>query len=190
MGSLEVELLPMLSDNYAYLLHEPRQGVTGVVDHGDEEGAQWMATAALPGECAVGDKWRARRPEAIAAIAEGLRRLHAVPIDRFPAEWTQETWLVTGSPDLGTPPTVDAAVLVHGDACAPNTLIDDRGHWVGNVDFGDLAIGDRWADLAIASMSLDWNFGEGHQDEFYEAYRIEPDPERIAYYRALWEAGS
>jgi aminoglycoside phosphotransferase (APT) family kinase protein len=43
------------------------------------------------------------------------------------------------------------------------------------VDFGDLAVGDRWADLAVASMSLDWNFGEGHQPEFFAAYGIEPD---------------
>ena len=39
--------------------------------------------------------------------------------------------------------------------------------------------------LAVASMSLDWNFGTGHQDELHEAYGIESDPERIRYYRAL-----
>ena len=55
---------------------------------------------------------------------------------------------------------------------------------------GDLAVGDRWADLAIASLSLDWNFGEGHQDELFEAYGIEPDEERIRYYRALWHLES
>jgi kanamycin kinase len=81
-------------------------------------------------------------------------------------------------------------VVVHGDACAPNTLISDAGEWTGNVDFGDLAVGDRWADLAVASMSLDWNFGEGHQDEFFDAYGIRPDVERIRYYRALWDAES
>ena len=32
MDHLEVELIPVLSDNYTYLLHEPRQGVTGIVD--------------------------------------------------------------------------------------------------------------------------------------------------------------
>ena len=79
---------------------------------------------------------------------------------------------------------------MHGDACAPNTLIAITGEWVGNVDFGDLAVGDRWADLAIASLSLDWNFGEGHQGEFFEAYGIEPDEDRIRYYRALWELES
>ncbi len=71
-------------------------------------------------------------------------------------------------------------MLVHGDACAPNTLISADGAWTGNVDFGDLAVGDRWADLAVASMSLDWNFGEGHQQELFDAYGIEPDADGSA----------
>ena len=58
------------------------------------------------------------------------------------------------------------------------------------VDFGDLGVGDRWADLAIASLSLDWNFGEGHQAEFFDAYGVEPDAERIDYYRRLWDLES
>lgn len=32
MPSLEIDLLPVLSDNYVYLLHEPESGTTGVVD--------------------------------------------------------------------------------------------------------------------------------------------------------------
>ena len=64
--------------------------------------------------------------------------------------------------------------------------MNERGEWVGHVDLGDLAAGDRWADLAIASLSLDWNFGEGHQQELYGAYGIAPDHERIWYYRELW----
>lgn len=46
------------------------------------------------------------------------------------------------------------------------------------------------ADLAIASLSLDWNFGEGHQDELFDVYGIARDEQRISYYRALWEAES
>ena len=91
---------------------------------------------------------------------------------------------------LGPRPPLDEPVLVHGDACAPNTLITNRGEWAGNVDFGDLAVGDKWADLAVASMSLDWNFGSGHQREFFDSYGIEPDEPRISYYRALWELES
>jgi kanamycin kinase len=39
-------------------------------------------------------------------------------------------------------------------------------------------------------MSLDWNFGEGHQDELFAAYGISPDPVRIGFYRALWHLES
>jgi kanamycin kinase len=91
---------------------------------------------------------------------------------------------------LGAPPALDDPVVVHGDACAPNTLISDSGQWVGNVDFGDLAVGDRWADLAIASLSLDWNYGEGHQSELFQAYGTDSDETRIRYYRRLWELES
>jgi aminoglycoside phosphotransferase len=48
---------------------------------------------------------------------------------------------------------------------------------------GACAVGDT-------SMSLDWNFGEGHQDELFELYGIAPDEERIRYYRALWHLES
>lgn len=60
----------------------------------------------------------------------------------------------------------------------------------GNVEFGDLGVGDRWADLAVASLSRDWNFGEGHEAEFLTAYGIERDEERIRYYRSLWRSES
>ncbi|MBA2254398.1 MAG: phosphotransferase [Chloroflexi bacterium] len=161
-----------------------------VVDHGIEGDAQWLLTHALPGDSAVGDEWRARRPEAIRAIATGLRAIHAIPIDGFPADWAVQSWVGRQPPAIGVRPALDEPVLVHGDACAPNTLISDQGVWVGHVDFGDLAVGDRWADLAIASLSLDWNFGEGHQLELYDAYGVAPDEARIRYYRALWEIES
>ena len=161
-----------------------------VLDHGRDGDAQWLMTAALPGESAVGDRWRAQRSEAIRAIAAGLRALHAIPADDFPVAWTGEVWVGRTPPGLGPRPPVEEPVLVHGDACAPNTLVSSDGQWVGNVDFGDLAVGDRWADLAVASMSLDWNFGEGHQRELFDAYGIEPDPQRIVYYRALWDQES
>jgi kanamycin kinase len=161
-----------------------------VLGFGEDEEAQWLLTSAVPGELAVGDRWRARRPEAIAAIAAGLRAIHAVPVVDFPTGWADEVWVGRRPPNLGPRPPIDRLVLVHGDACAPNTLISDDGSWTGNVDFGDLGVGDRWADLAVASLSLDWNFGEGHQQELFDAYGVTPDEERIAYYRALWEQES
>ena len=161
-----------------------------VLEFGSDDQAEWMLTAAIPGGYAVGDAWRARPSEAIAAIAAGLRAIHALPVADFPTEWRGTTWVDRQPDNLGARPPIDEPMVVHGDACAPNTLITDDGAWSGNVDFGDLGVGDRWADLAVASMSLDWNFGEGHQDEFYEAYGVEPDEERIRYYRSLWKQES
>lgn len=161
-----------------------------VIGFGEDADAQWLVMGALPGEHAVGDRWRARRTEAIAAIATGLRAIHAIPVDDVPTDWAGESWVARQPPELGRRPPIDHPVLVHGDACAPNTLIADDGNWTGNVDFGDLAVGDRWADLAVASLSLDWNFGEGHQQDLFDAYGIEPDETRIRYYRALWEQES
>jgi len=81
---------------------------------------------------------------------------------------------------------VDVLVIAHGDACAPNTLLSDDGAFLAHVDVGDLGVADRWADLAIASWSLEWNFGPGHEQPLWDAYGIAPDPDRIAHYRALW----
>jgi kanamycin kinase len=161
-----------------------------VAGHGSDGDGQWLLTEALPGDSAVGDRWRARRPEAIRAIAAGLRAIHAISIDDVPDAWTAQGWVGRQPASIGPRPPIDAPVLVHGDACAPNTLISEEGVWTGNVDFGDLAVGDRWADLAIASLSLDWNFGEGHQPEFFDAYGVTPDEDRIRYFRSLWELES
>ena len=161
-----------------------------VISWGSDDDTQWLLTEALPGEHAVGPTWQARPREAVTAIAAGLRAIHAVPIEDFPGEWTAQSWVAHRPEALGPAPPVEDPVLVHGDACAPNTLISAEGRWTGNVDFGDLAVGDRWADLAIASMSLDWNFGPGHQEALYEAYGTAPDEDRIRYYRSLWELES
>ena len=161
-----------------------------VVASGSDDQAQWLVTVALPGERAVGDSWRDRPANAIRAIAEGLRALHSIRVDEFPSVWIADSWVSRTPTSIGLRPRIDEVVLVHGDACAPNTLISPDGRWRGNVDFGALTVGDRWADLAIASMSLDWNFGEGHQSQFYDAYEIEPDEEKIHYYRALWHIES
>ena len=87
------------------------------------------------------------------------------------------------------PPAIDQLVVCHGDACSPNTLIDSAGHCCGHVDIGDLGVADRWADLAVATLALQWNY-PGHDSEanLLAAYGVDPDPPRIDYYRRLWRA--
>jgi kanamycin kinase len=56
------------------------------------------------------------------------------------------------------------------------------------VDLGRLGVADRWADLAVATYSLGWNYSGQWEHELLDAYGIEPDRERIEYYRRLWDA--
>lgn len=150
-----------------------------VLDFASDDAGQLLVTRALPGSGAVTGFWLDRPREAVRAIALGLRALH----DKVPvAACTFRTrWIPADAP-----PPADGAVVLHGDACAPNTIIDADGRFAGHVDLGALGVGDRWADLAVASRSLDWNYGEGWQDEFFAAYDIDRDEERIRYYRAAF----
>ena len=147
-------------------------------------------TAALHGESAIADRWRSDPDTAVRAIAFGLRAIHALDMREFPPSSSAASWATRTPEQLGARPEVKRPVLLHGDACAPNTLIAIDGDFAGHVDLVDVAVGDRWADLAVASMSLDWNYGEGFQDAFFAAYGIDPDPVRLTYYRSLWHLES
>ena len=161
-------------------------------DDGDGGGA-WLRTRGLPGRSAVHPRWQAAPAVAVRAIGVGLRTLHdSLPVASCPFDWSVASRLPMLHPahraKLEDPPPIDRLVVCHGDACAPNTLIDDAGHYCGHVDFGELGVADRWADLAVATLSLGWNYpGRSWEQEFFRAYGIEPDPVRIDYYRRLWE---
>jgi kanamycin kinase len=86
-------------------------------------------------------------------------------------------------------PPADRLVVCHGDPCAPNTLIADDGRWCAHVDMGALGVSDRWADIAVATWSTEWNYGPGWDGALLDAYGIAPDPERTRYYRLLWALG-
>ncbi|WP_277211852.1 aminoglycoside 3'-phosphotransferase [Isoptericola croceus] len=165
--------------------------VPHVLDRGHDEDGSWLATAAIPGRSAVDPAWLARPKDAARAIGAGLRALHdALPVDTCPFSWSAEERIArlddAAREQVGPVPAVDRLVVCHGDACAPNTLVADDGAPAGHVDLGTLGVGDRWADLAVSSMSLGWNFGDGHEAAFFDAYGIAPDAERIAFYRRLW----
>lgn len=169
--------------------------VPEVLDAGGDDESTWMVTRALPGSSAVDERWKRDPAPAVRAIGAGLRALHdALPVDDCPFDWSPAHRLRHLRPELGhlrdqlaEPPTVDRLVVCHGDPCAPNTLVGEDGRYVGHVDLGSLGVADRWADLAVATMSLGWNFGPGWEHELYDAYGIEPDAERTAHYRLLWD---
>lgn len=191
--------------------------VPRVLAQGSDSQGSWFLTAGLPGRSAVDDRWMKDPATAVRALGAGLRTLHeSLPVADCPfdrsveirlararqnaaagridlADWHQEIRdrvssveeaLESAGRDI---PPVDRLVVCQGDTCAPNTLIGDDGTCSGHVDLGSLGVADRWADLAVASWSTTWNYGPGWEEPLCEAYGVEPDWERIRYYRLLWE---
>ncbi|HJQ43357.1 MAG TPA: aminoglycoside 3'-phosphotransferase [Jatrophihabitantaceae bacterium] len=185
--------------------------VPEVIDHGLGDDGEWLLTRALPGRSAVDPYWLDDPATAATAIGVGLRAMHdRLPVDDCPFDWTAETRVATfersGRHDpttwshefrqldletvrarLADPPPVDLLVVCHGDACSPNTLLDDEGQWVGHVDLGALGQADRWADLAVATWATTWNYGPGWEQTLLDAYGVDADPVRTDYYRLLWD---
>jgi kanamycin kinase len=181
----------------------------------DDEGA-WLVTLPLPGDNAVAPRWKRDPGTAVRALGEGLRALHgALPVARCPFWWSapervadarrragldeidpsrwheihQTLSVDEALASLADLPPTDQLVVCHGDACAPNTLIAPDGRWSAHVDLGALGVGDRWADLAVATWSVEWNYGPEWEALLLTSYGIDPDPERTRYYRLLWDLG-
>ena len=101
------------------------------------------------------------------SLSGSAGRSRCSPISRPPITW----WSATAT------------------AAHPNTLLSDDGRWSGHVDLGELGIADRWADLAVATWSTEWNYGPGWDGLLLDAYGVPPDTERTNYYRLLWDLG-
>jgi kanamycin kinase len=188
--------------------------VPEVLELGADSSGSWLVTRALAGSSAVAARWVAEPAVAAAAIGAGMRAFHeSLPVDECPFVVDAAARLATARastdltidrnrlpPDLvrwstddlravlaDPPPTRPTDVVVgHGDGCAPNTLVGDDGRWAGHVDLGALGVDDRWSDLAVASWSLAWNYEGDHEATFFDAYGIDPDPDRIQHFRILW----
>lgn len=190
--------------------------VPRVLGQGADDTGSWLVTSALPGENAVTARWRAEPATAVTAIGEGLRAMHeAMPVTACPFSWMAEDRLADARRRAGLGPVdpagwhpvhrslsteqalhqlagippVDRLVVCHGDPCAPNTLITEDGRCSGHVDLDELGVADRWADLAVATWSVEWNYGTEWEDLLLRAYGVGPDPGRTRYYRLLWDLG-
>jgi kanamycin kinase len=185
--------------------------LVGVGDDGDVD---WLLSEAIDGEPAERHPRRAADPLGVASeLAGGLRLLHEVPVRLCPFDRTLDVALEVRrrrladgllsvdtmhpgrdglSPRDGLArlerdrPATEDLVVCHRDFNEANTLLADDGSLAGIVDLGLLGLGDRWCDLAVTSWYLEGNHGAEAAAAFFAAYGIDPDPQRIDYYRLLY----
>lgn len=191
--------------------------VPRLLDSGRWEGAYWLTMEHRPGRGA--HEPGHDRPALIALLARALRELHAVPTADLPLPMGPDVLLeqargrtASGAVDRGwraqghrTGTTaaevlsalagrlarapVSGPVLLHGDYCLPNVLVDGRGGW-SLIDLGRVGVGDRHLDLADMTGSmlsgLNPSFGPRDAEAFLDAYgRDLVDPELLDLYRVL-----
>ena len=196
----------------------PYLPVPEVIDSGSDETVSWLLTDALAGTDATKHPWLADPPRLVPALARGLAAFHAAaPVRSCPFDFTVPAAMdhvrrrirdgVAEATDLHPEyrhltlehalaelerlaPTREDLVVCHGDYCFPNVLLDDDGGITGYVDIAELAVADRWCDIAVGAWSVAWNIGPGWEDLFYESYGVAPDPDRITFYRLLYDLAS
>lgn len=167
--------------------------VPRVIDAAADDDGSWLVTEPLVGESAVSPRWASEPEVAVHAFGSGLRALHErLPVEACPFSWSVASRLSAAgvasgdaADRIGEPPPIDRLVVCHGDACMPNTIIGPDGACSGNVDMGRLGVADRWADIAVGHANIVWNLAPAYQHLFLEAYGVDPDVERMRYYREL-----
>lgn len=164
----------------------------------------WLLTRRVPGEDCLDEVYLSDPKRLCDTTAALLRQLHdtdpvGCPVDRtgsyiaraeesyrlkrwddtlFPDNWgyasPQEAWSVVQA----TAPYLRRDVLLHGDYCLPNILLQNW-RFSGFIDLGSGGLGDRHIDLFWGIWSLGFNLKtERFRDRFLDAYgrdRVEPE---------------
>lgn len=189
--------------------------VPAVVGFSSTPGEAWLLMTALPGKTAYQllEERTDLQPSIVDALAQFLRRLHAIPVAECPFisdharrlaharvridaglvdeddfDDEREGWSAeqVWSAMQTVLPLVPDPVVTHGDYSLDNLLFHD-GEVVGCIDAGRVGIADRYQDVAIL-----WNclgeFGGRLQNRFLKQYGIaSPDQEKLQFHLMLDE---
>ena len=167
----------------------------------------WMLSRAVRGEDCVFSRYLDDPRRLAALIGEELRALHETDASDSPVKDRMGEYISlveenfrTGNYDSSHFPdsfgyrSADEAisvfqggkgklkneVLIHGDYCLPNIMLDD---WrlSGFIDVGNGGIGDRHVDLFWGAWTLGFNLGtDEYRDVFFDAYgRDKIDEEKL-----------
>lgn len=136
--------------------------VAEVVSAGERGGLSWMWTSRIVG----GDLTLSARAR---LIGSSLRRFHEIlPVSQCPWRAPDHARMDDDESDL---------VVCHNDPCVPNMI---GGTW---IDLGEVGVGDRWWDVSVACMSVDWpiNGGPGYSQIVADAYVRTPGYRELSF---------
>ena len=164
----------------------------------------WLLTTRVAGEDLTHPTYLSDPKRLCDALGETLRMLHGLPTEDCPVQNKNERYLTTAAnnrnaglfdPSYSLLDTtaedawqyvkeketfLQKEVLLHGDYCLPNLLLD---HWKfsGFIDLGGAGIGDRHIDLFWGAWTLQYNLKtDAYRERFFEAYgKDKVDTERL-----------
>lgn len=198
-NSLEAEAL---LDGYFH-----KKGLSTAVLSYLSKDRDWLLTERVRGEDCTLAKYLDEPKRLCDTIATLLRRLHELDAADCPVPNRTETYLATAAhnyrnglydtslfPDNWGYTSAEEAwrtleegkhlfeqnVLLHGDYCLPNILLDDW-RFSGFIDLGNGGVGDRHVDLFWGAWTLNFNLKtDEYRERFFDAYgRDKLDPDRL-----------
>lgn len=169
-----------------------------------ERGADWLLTRRIPGEDCLDARYLSDPKRLSDTTATLLRALHETPAQDCPVRrietytatvrqgfdgsryepalfaglWAFSSFAEARDAAEAGLPMLKSDVLLHGDYCLPNILLQD---WrlSGFIDLGNGGIGDRHIDLLWGAWTLNYNLKTTEwTDRFLDAYgreRVEPE---------------
>ena len=168
-----------------------------VLHYSTENGKDYLVTRRVPGEDCINEMYLAEPERLCDFTAERLRALHEIdgsdcPVrDRistytaaveeglagknyepklFKGIWEFESFEETVKVAKEGLPELKSEVLIHGDYCLPNIILDNW-KFSGFIDLGNGGIADRHIDIWWGIWTLNYNLGTAkYSNRFMDAY--------------------
>jgi aminoglycoside 3'-phosphotransferase-2 len=178
--------------------------VPAVREYGCIDGYEYLLLEEIRGANAADSQWRGQSLEVATALGTGLARLHRTnivdcPFDERIARQIEDARVRVAAGRvredeldesrigrradellvdlLATVPADEDLVLVHGDFCLPNVILErvpsGAIEVMGLVDCGRAGMADRYQDIALAIRSIDGNIGGESVAPFLRAYGLD-----------------
>lgn len=193
-----------------------RLPVPRVLEFVDDDERAFLLMTAVKGVMSCDPIFADRVPQVVEALAEGLKQFHRVsiadcPFDRRRARQIEfahsqvvhqrvdlddlETeWSHFNAEELyqhlleSVPVQPEKPVLVHGDYCLPNILINPVTMKIsGFIDLGHVGVSDAYTDVSLAVRSLIRNWGAEYVPLLFDVYGEPQDAQRMYFYKLLDE---